>query len=362
LHCSTDTNADDSLNIPSQRKPLSGHLSLRVREVADVDHAATGRFSRGPETFVNIKVEDAIKGRTKPTRNDKWLDEVHEFSIDKANEIEITVYDKTGDNLLPIGMLWVRISDIVEEMRRKKIESELQNSGWVSADMMGGNAGAIQPDMQFQLPPGSINFGPGGAPPGGMRPAQGQGSAQPQTGPVMIDDWFSLEPVGRIHLTMSFGEHLLVSNLWSVLTKQQLNKRLTRRHSMSDSVVKALFANARKKWSNSMATSSCNSSSTTSCVAHSVASSSNTLPVCSVRTVITLATRSVIRMWSPSVSRSQTPKQIRMKPSSTIAFRIDSRTFRTWELIGAVTVAIFFRLVASRPKNVQVRRQCTSRC
>jgi|TARA_R110002003_G_scaffold198_20_gene15557 classical protein kinase C len=181
---------------------------LRIREVADVDHAATGRFSRGPETFVNIKVEDTIKGRTKPTRNDKWTDEVHDFNIDKANEIEITVYDKTGDHLLPIGMLWVRISDIAEEMRRKKIESELQNSGWVSADMMGGNAGGIQPDLQFQPPPGSSNFGPGGPPPGAMRPSQG--APQPQTGPVVIDDWFSLEPVGRIHLTMSFGKHAII--------------------------------------------------------------------------------------------------------------------------------------------------------
>lgn len=200
-----DGGDDDSLNIPSQRKPLSGHLSLRIHAVADVDHAATGRFSRGPETFVNIKVEDTIKGRTKPTRNDRWTDEVHDFSIDKANEIEITVYDKTGDHLLPIGMLWVRITDIAEEMRRKKIETELHNSGWVSADMMGGNQGGIQPDLQFQPPPGSNTQGPGGAQMGGgMRP---QGGPQPQTGPVVIDDWFSLEPVGRIHLTMSFAKH-----------------------------------------------------------------------------------------------------------------------------------------------------------
>lgn len=201
-----DDGDDDSLNVPSQRKPLSGHLSLRVLAVADVDHAATGRFSRGPETFVNIKVEDAIKGRTKPTRNDKWIDEIHDFSIDKANEIEITVYDKTGDHLLPIGMQWIRISDIVEEMRRKKIESELQNSGWVSADMMGGGSGNIQPDLQFQPPPGSSSFGPGGAPAGGARPNQ-MGGPQPQTGPVTLDEWFSLEPVGRIHLNMSFAKH-----------------------------------------------------------------------------------------------------------------------------------------------------------
>lgn len=195
--------ADDSLSVPSQRKPLSGHLSLTVHAVADVDHAATGRFSRGPETFINIKVEDTIKGRTKPSRNDRWIEERHDFDIDKANEIEITVYDKTGDHALPIGMLWVRISDIAEEMRRKKIETELQTSGWVAADKMGGHAG-IQPDLQFQPPPGQSPTGAAGAGPGGMRPA---GGAQPQTGPIVIDDWFSLEPVGRIHLTMAFVKH-----------------------------------------------------------------------------------------------------------------------------------------------------------
>lgn len=186
---------------------MSGHLSLRIHAVADVDHAATSRFSRGPDTFVNIKVEDSIKGRTKPSRNDKWIDEIHEFDIDKANEIEVTVYDKTSDHPLPIGMLWVRISDIAEEMRRKKVETELQNSGWVSADKMGGSSGGPQPDLQFSPPPGQ-NFstvsGPAGA---AMRPPgpAGPGAPQPQMSQIFIDDWFSLEPVGRIQLTMSFS-------------------------------------------------------------------------------------------------------------------------------------------------------------
>ncbi|KAF1968594.1 calcium-independent protein kinase C, partial [Bimuria novae-zelandiae CBS 107.79] len=205
---SADDRDDDSLNVPSQRKPLSGHLSLRIHAVADVDHAATGRFSRGPETFVNIKVEDSIKGRTKPSRNDRWLDELHEFDIDKANEIEVTVYDKTSDHPLPIGMLWVRISDIVEEMRRKKVETELQNSGWVSADKMGGNSGP-QPDLQFQPPPGQNYVGASGPGGPGMRPPgpTAPGAPQPQMSQIFIDDWFSLEPVGRIHLTMSFMKH-----------------------------------------------------------------------------------------------------------------------------------------------------------
>ncbi|KAF2661340.1 hypothetical protein K491DRAFT_674003 [Lophiostoma macrostomum CBS 122681] len=206
-----DGGDDDSLSVPSQRKPLSGHLSLRIHAVDGVDHVTTGRFSRDPETFVVVKVEDSIKGRTKLTRSERWTNEIHEFDVDKANEIELTVYDKTGSHPLPVGMLWLRISDIAEEMRRKKIEVDLQGSGWVSADKMGGNSG-VQPDLQFQPPPGQSHAGAGGPSPGGMRPGGaglGAGASQPQSGPVYIDAWFKLEPVGRIQLTMAFVKHTL---------------------------------------------------------------------------------------------------------------------------------------------------------
>ncbi|KAI9713414.1 MAG: Serine/threonine kinase [Bogoriella megaspora] len=204
IESSSDGNDDDSLSMPSQRKPLTGHLALRIHAVADVDHASTGRFARGPETFVIMKVEDNFKGRTKATRNDKWTDEIHEFDIDKANEIELAVYDKAGDHPLPIGLLWIRISDIAEEMRRKRIETEFNQAGWVSADKM-GDGSPSRPELQFQPPPGSSYApgGPGGSAAGmGPQPGMAQGAAQ--TGPIYITAWFSLEPVGRIQLTMSF--------------------------------------------------------------------------------------------------------------------------------------------------------------
>jgi hypothetical protein len=49
---------DDSTDMPTQRKSISGQISVRINAVADVDHASTGRFQRGPETFVIMKVED----------------------------------------------------------------------------------------------------------------------------------------------------------------------------------------------------------------------------------------------------------------------------------------------------------------
>lgn len=191
------------------RKPLTGLLTLRIHAVQDVDHAASSRFSRGPETFVVVKVEDTVKARTRSTRTDKWSEENFNIEIDKANEIELTVYDKAGDRPTPIGLLWIRISDIAEEMRRKKIESEFNASGWVSADKM--TQGPARPDSNTGMSPQSQH-------PGGPRPGPpGQSASGSQSGgPVMIESWFALEPAGRIHLTMSFGKSIQVFLLGSV--------------------------------------------------------------------------------------------------------------------------------------------------
>lgn len=186
------------------RKPLTGHLFMRIHAVKDVDHAVSSRFSRGPETFVILKVEDAVKARTRATRSDRWSEEAFNIDIDKANEIELTVYDKAGDRPTPIGMVWIRISDIAEEMRRKKIETELNASGWVSADKMQHGSG--RQDSQYSL------NSPSQTPNAQRPPVQGQGAGNGPPGsapPVMVDSWFALEPVGRIHLTMSFGEFSL---------------------------------------------------------------------------------------------------------------------------------------------------------
>ncbi|KAI8961695.1 hypothetical protein F5Y11DRAFT_220884 [Daldinia sp. FL1419] len=202
---SADSPDDDSINMPNLRKPLTGQLTIRIVQVRDVDHASTGRFSRGPETFIAIKVEDNVVARTKVSRTDRWEAEYHNIEVDKANEIELTVYDKPGEHALPIGMLWVRISDIVEEMRKKRIEAEVSNSGWVSADRMGGGPGVPPPQfpMDPQQPP-SVGAGPQS--PGFSNPAQQQFGPQavPQVTSQPIDAWFNLEPTGAIHLSLNF--------------------------------------------------------------------------------------------------------------------------------------------------------------
>ncbi|KAI9815385.1 MAG: Serine/threonine kinase [Phylliscum demangeonii] len=209
LHVDTegaDAPDDDSLNTPNMRKPLTGQFSIRIHAVQDVDHAATSRFSKGPETFVVIKVEDSFKGRTRPAKGDKWQDELHTIDVEKANEIELTVYDKLGDHPLPIGMLWLRISDIAEEMRRKKIESEFNTAGWVSADKMGAGSpsrpetSANMTSAQYWAGTPSVPAGPGQTYNNVVNPAQ--------PGSQAIETWFALEPAGRILLTVHFAKQM----------------------------------------------------------------------------------------------------------------------------------------------------------
>lgn len=189
----------------------------------DVDHAATSRFARGPETSVVIKVEDQLRVRTKTTRNDKWgLEESHDLEVDKANEIEIIVSDKPGDHVLPIGLLWVRLSDIAEEMRRKKIEQEIAGSGWVRAENMGNNQeGPTSPtNFAFPGPPPNSGSGMFATASGGRTVAQAAPQGDGSGHDSVIDAWFALEPVGQIRLQLSFGELSPSTNYDILLTRR----------------------------------------------------------------------------------------------------------------------------------------------
>ena len=102
---------------------------------------------------------------------------------------------------MPIGMLWIRLSDIAEEIRRKKIETEFNSAGWVSAsETMDIGRSQQRSDLQFNPPPGQMGHQAGANASGGF----GAAGSDNQAGPV-IESWFSLEPVGRIHLAMTFG-------------------------------------------------------------------------------------------------------------------------------------------------------------
>ncbi|KAG6863938.1 hypothetical protein C0991_001816, partial [Blastosporella zonata] len=186
-------------------KALSGTLQVTVKGARELDHApivSSGRmrssWKQNIETSVSLKVEGTQLARSHPSRTDRW-NEDFEITVDKANEVEIAVFDKQASepHAVPIGLLWIRINDLVEALRRQKVGMESGQGGWVTAgDMHGdGQAGHTHPQFgDFNAPLGG---GFGGSPRGGSMTL---GSATADG----IDAWFAVEPVGAIALRLNF--------------------------------------------------------------------------------------------------------------------------------------------------------------
>lgn len=183
---------------------------MSVRAARELEHAQVvtswktrSSSKQAIETNVSIKVEGTQRARSHPSRTDRW-NEDFEIEVEKANEVEITIYDKQVSEQypVPIGMLWIRLNDLVEALRRQKVELE-SGSGWVTATAMGGSPDS-QPHAAHGQPGGSGGPGdfnnhaldmPGRMDSGGMFSSQPEG----------IDAWFAVEPVGAISLGLNFS-------------------------------------------------------------------------------------------------------------------------------------------------------------
>lgn len=102
---------------------------------------------------------------------------------------------------VPIGLLWIRINDLVEALRRQKVMMENGQGGWVTAGAMNapgmthagtqGHQSSGSGDYNAPLP-NTMAQGPGGS---GGYGTQSEG----------IDGWFAVEPAGAIALRVNFG-------------------------------------------------------------------------------------------------------------------------------------------------------------
>jgi hypothetical protein len=166
--------------LPGARRPVTGKLQLKIVEAHELAHAPTRMF-RDPQTAVMVKIDGNIQFRTRPSKNDKWTD-AFEMHVDKATEVELLIYDQSGDRTLPIGLLWLKISDIAENLRKQKLELEQNYSNWVSAQVA-----QQHDDLPIEQAKQSVTK---------RKPVDASTSG------VMA--WFDVEPLGRIYLEINF--------------------------------------------------------------------------------------------------------------------------------------------------------------
>ncbi|KIJ59483.1 hypothetical protein HYDPIDRAFT_183991 [Hydnomerulius pinastri MD-312] len=189
-------------------KPLSGKLYVTVKGARELDHAPivpSGRIRSSSkyisETYVSLKIEGTQRARSHPSRTDRW-NEDFEITVDKANEVEIAVYDKqvSEPHPVPIGLLWIRISDLVEALRRQKVMMDSGQGGWVTAGAMDGDSpGSRAPGQIGALGDvnAPLNLGPGAM----SQPGGTMGFTTQSEG---IDAWFAVEPAGALALHLNF--------------------------------------------------------------------------------------------------------------------------------------------------------------
>ncbi|KAK2459676.1 hypothetical protein APHAL10511_008321 [Amanita phalloides] len=183
------------------RKPLSGTLSITVKGARELDHApVTGRRPASRqivETFVSIKVERNQLARSHPSRTDRW-NEDFEITVEKTNEVEIVLYDRIGNdaNPIPIGLLWIRINDLVDALRRQKVGMETSNGAWVTAGAMPGDS-PTNLASGIQAGDGQIGYSGPVLVPGGQ-------ASWPPPSAEGVDAWFAIEPAGAIQLRLNF--------------------------------------------------------------------------------------------------------------------------------------------------------------
>lgn len=203
-------NDDDAKGL--NRKPVSGTLQITIKSARDLDHLPSNR-RKPTETVVVVKVEDTPRARTHPSRADRW-NEDFELHVDKANEVEVTIYDKgpgAHETPTPIGMLWIRLNDVVDELRRKKVGAEA-GAGWVTA---AGVEGGTLPHGNTPPASGMVHQTTGSMggvldmPVASTLPSNAQSAAlRPGTLSAVdgIDSWFTVEPAGQIDLHLNFSK------------------------------------------------------------------------------------------------------------------------------------------------------------
>ncbi|KAI0304392.1 hypothetical protein B0F90DRAFT_1249140 [Multifurca ochricompacta] len=203
-----DPAADGDAKSGLRSKNLSGKLQVTIRGARELEHApviTSGRSRSASkqvvDTYVSLKVEGTQRARTHPSRTDRWNEEF-EITVDKANEVELAVYDKQASepHPVPIALLWVKIQDLVDAIRRQRVNQETGQGGWVTAGDMNKIPGMPQPGHHssgsgdYQPP---FNSSSSLAPSGALGASYGGQSDG-------VEAWFALEPVGAVALKLNF--------------------------------------------------------------------------------------------------------------------------------------------------------------
>lgn len=199
-----DIARENSMINTVRKNPLSGVLFIQIQAVKNVDHIQSPLFSRNPECVISIKIDDNERAKTKGSRNDRWAD-FFDIKVDKANELSLTIYDKVNDQLVPVGLFWLSLSDIAEEIRRKKVNQErITSENWIDPSKV-KESSPISNNLHTSSKSNLLTSVPELSDRSLTATSESSNHSTVSNNlPVRSTGWFGLEPSGEIFLTLGF--------------------------------------------------------------------------------------------------------------------------------------------------------------
>lgn len=202
-----DVSRENAIINTVRKHSISGLISINIQSIRNVDHIQSPLFSKNPECIISIKVDDNERARTKGSRNDHWIDSF-DIKVEKANELSITLYDKIGEQMIPVGLCWLPLSDVAEEIRRKKVSLQGNSNDWMSASNIQRNGTLPSLSKSTSNVTGTHNHDhnnallPNSA--GSYTNLSSNGTLNSNAGPIKASCWFNIEPHGEILVTLGF--------------------------------------------------------------------------------------------------------------------------------------------------------------
>ncbi|PVU99333.1 hypothetical protein BB559_000808 [Furculomyces boomerangus] len=122
------------------RRPLSGKLELNIISARFLQRAPTRSKKIQPETYVQVKIDGAIKASTKPSKTCTW-NESFELVVNKASEIEFCLIERVEQDVL-VGIMWIKLLDVFDETRKQQAP-ENSAAGWATANQIDDNSSVV---------------------------------------------------------------------------------------------------------------------------------------------------------------------------------------------------------------------------
>ncbi|KAI8913115.1 kinase-like domain-containing protein [Powellomyces hirtus] len=188
---------DSSFAVKTLRRPANGKLKIRLVAA----NALPGRKSAKSETFAVVRLDGVQRAKTKPTRG-KW-NEDFDIKLDKAQEVEIAVYEKGGSVL---ALTWFKLWELEEGIRTHQMGTTIARDG---------SAASIASMNRDPSSPTGDNLHPSSLPPPPPIVAHPSHDG--------LDVWLEMEPGGQLQAKFNLG--MLSSSLKGKRQKDGLLRR-----------------------------------------------------------------------------------------------------------------------------------------